>query len=44
MTFMNDRFIALHMMYDKMAPDAPTREPVIMSKSLCSRKPAAAVA
>jgi hypothetical protein len=40
----NDRFIALHMMYDRYAPDEPTRAPVTISRSLFSRKPAAAAA
>ena len=43
-TDINDRFIALHMMYDKIAPDEPTKAPVTMSKSLPNRKPVAAAA
>ena len=43
-TEMNERFIARHMMYERYAPDEPTRAPVTMSRSLLSKKPAAAAA
>src|SRR5258708_16541855 len=36
------RFIARHMMYERIAPEEPTSAPVTMSKSLESLKPAAA--
>mmetsp|Transcript_26213 Transcript_26213/g.68852 ORF Transcript_26213/g.68852 Transcript_26213/m.68852 type:complete len:673 (-) Transcript_26213:747-2765(-) len=35
------RFIALHMMYDRMAPEAPTNAPVTTMSSLPIMKPAA---
>src|SRR6478735_8679460 len=43
-TLTNDRFIARHMMYDRIAPEEPTRAPVTMSRLLLSMKPAAAAA
>ena len=30
-TLKMERFMPLHMMYDRIAPDAPTREPVMIS-------------
>ena len=36
---MNERFIALHMMYERMAPDEPTSAPATMSSGLFSEKP-----
>src|ERR1041384_1690940 len=42
MTFQIERFIARHMMYDRIAPLEPTSAPVMMSRSFCSMKPAAA--
>jgi hypothetical protein len=41
MTLMNERFIALHMMYERIAPLLPTSAPVMMRRSLLSMKPAA---
>ena len=39
MTLKNERFIALHMMYDRIAPDEPTSEPATISSGLLSEKP-----
>src|SRR5690606_26164471 len=44
MTDRNDRFIALHITRDRYAPEEPTSAPVMMSRLLLSRKPAAAAA
>ncbi len=44
MTLMKLRFIARHMMYDRIAPDDPTKAPTTMSRSLLSMKPVAAAA
>jgi hypothetical protein len=44
MTLKNDRFIARHMMYDRMAPDEPTSEPAMMSIELLSENPIPAAA
>src|SRR5690625_670984 len=41
---MNDRFIPLHIIYDKIAPEDPTKAPVIISKSFDNINPAAAAA
>ena len=41
---MNDRFIAWHMMYDRIAPDEPTSEPVMISARLPRVKPMPAAA
>ena len=38
------RFIPLHMMYDRMAPDEPTSAPVMMSAMFDSVKPMPAAA
>jgi hypothetical protein len=35
-------FIARHMMYDRIAPLEPTSAPVMIRRSFCSMKPAAA--
>ena len=43
-TLMKLRFIALHMMYDRMAPDEPTSAPVMIIAVLPSVKPMAAAA
>ena len=43
-TLMNDRFIALHMMYDRIAPDEPTSDPEMISIGLLSEKPMPAAA
>src|ERR1700744_620397 len=43
-TLKNDRFIALHMMYDRIAPDEPTSEPAMISIGLFSEKPMPAAA
>src|SRR4029079_11761351 len=44
MTEMNERFIPLHMMYDRIAPDEPTSAPVMISAVLPSVKPMPAAA
>jgi hypothetical protein len=44
MTLKNERFIALHMMYDRIAPDEPTSEPAMISIGLLSEKPMPAAA
>ena len=44
MTLKNQRFIALHMMYDRIAPDDPTSEPAMISIGLLSEKPMPAAA
>jgi hypothetical protein len=41
---MNERFIPLHMMYDRIAPDEPTSAPVMISAVLPSVKPMPAAA
>ena len=38
------RFIARHMMYDRIAPELPTSAPVMIIALLCSVKPIAAAA
>src|SRR5256885_14492044 len=43
-TEMNERFIPLHMMYDRMAPDEPTSAPVMISAVLPRVKPMPAAA
>ena len=43
-TFQMERFIARHMIAERMAPDEPTSAPVTMSRSFDSMKPAAAAA
>ncbi len=43
-TLINERFIALHMMYERIAPEEPTRAPVTINRSFASMKPAAAAA
>ena len=43
-TFKMDRFIARHMLMERIAPEAPTSAPVTMSRSFASMKPAAAAA
>ena len=44
MTLRKLRFIARHMMYDRIAPDEPTSAPTTMSRSLPSMNPVAAAA
>src|SRR6476620_7756044 len=44
MTEMNERFIPLHMMYDRIAPEEPTSAPVMISAELPSVKPMPAAA
>ncbi len=44
MTEMKDRFIALHMIQDRYAPEEPTRAPVMISRSFSSKNPDAAAA
>jgi len=39
MTLLRERFMALHMMYERMAPDEPIREPTMVSIGLASMKP-----
>jgi hypothetical protein len=41
MTFCRDLFIALHIIYDRMAPEEPIREPTIVSMGLANMKPSA---
>ena len=43
-TLGSERFIALHMMRVRMSPEAPTRAPVMMSRTLLTAKPAAQAA
>ena len=43
-TLMNERFIARHMMYDRIAPELPTSEPEMISIGLLSEKPMPAAA
>ncbi len=43
-TLKNERFIALHMMYDRIAPLEPTSEPATISMKLFSEKPMPAAA
>ena len=43
-TLKNDRFIALHMMYERMAPDEPTSDPAMISIALFNEKPIPAAA
>ena len=43
-TLKKERFIALHMMYDRIAPLEPTREPAMISIELFSEKPMPAAA
>jgi hypothetical protein len=40
----NERFIALHMMYERMAPELPTSEPAMISMLLFRLKPMPAAA
>ena len=44
MTFANERFIPLHMMFVKMRPDAPTSDPLIISPLFIKTNPVAAAA
>jgi len=44
MTLRKLRFIAVHMMYDRIAPLEPTSAPTTISRSLESMKPVAAAA
>src|SRR3546814_17534599 len=37
-TLKNERFMALHMMYDRIAHDDPTSEPAMISMGLLSEK------
>ena len=43
-TLMKLRFIARHMMYERIAPDEPTSAPVTIKRSLDSMNPVAAAA
>ena len=43
-TLKNDRFIAWHMMYDRIAPDEPTSDPAMINIELSSEKPMPAAA
>ena len=38
---MNDRFIARHMITDRMKPDDPSSAPAVMSSLFCSTNPIA---
>jgi len=44
MTLKKERFIALHMMYERIAPEEPTREPAMISMELLSENPIPAAA
>ena len=44
MTLKNDRFIPLHIIYDRIAPEDPTRAPVIISAVFSKVKPMPAAA
>src|SRR5450830_1752958 len=44
MTLKNERFMALHMMYDRIAPEEPTNDPAMISIELFSEKPMPAAA
>lgn len=39
MTLVNDLFMALHMMYDKIAPEEPINEPTIVNMGFESMNP-----
>lgn len=39
MTLFNDLFIALHIMYERIAPEEPINEPTIVSIGFESMKP-----
>ena len=41
MTFSNDLFIALHIMYDKIAPEEPIKDPTIVNNGLANINPSA---
>ncbi len=41
---MNERFIARHMMYERIAPEEPTSDPAMISIGLLSEKPMPAAA
>ena len=41
---MNERFIPLHMMYERIAPEEPTSAPVMINAELPSVKPMPAAA
>ena len=43
-TLKNERFIPLHIMYDKIAPDEPTSAPVIINAVFSKVKPIPAAA
>src|SRR5713226_4751636 len=43
-TLKNERFIALHMMYDRIAPEEPTSDPAMISIGLSSENPMPAAA
>ena len=43
-TLTSDRFIALHMIFVRMMPDAPTRDPVIIRMLLFKTNPVEAAA
>src|SRR5271170_2035119 len=43
-TLKNERFIARHMMYERIAPDEPTSDPAMISIGLFSEKPIPAAA
>src|ERR1035438_5816606 len=43
-TLKNERFIALHMMYDRIAPDDPTSDPAMISIGLSRENPIPAAA
>ena len=41
---MNERFIARHMMIDRISPDDPSSAPAMISSLFCSTKPIATAA
>jgi hypothetical protein len=41
MTLASERFMAIHMIYERIAPDAPISEPTVVSSVLLSMKPSA---
>jgi len=43
-TEMKERFIALHMMYERIAPEEPTSDPAMISMLLLSENPIPAAA
>jgi hypothetical protein len=40
-TFVMDRFMATHIMYERMEPETPISAPIVVSKELSNMKPSA---